>query len=450
MPSALNSAGSARGGLRRGAAGTILLRVISAGLGFAASIVLARRLGMAGYGQYTFALSGVLLLGVLGLAGLDRLLVRQVAVCRTQGQWGAAGGLLRWAMGGGLLAGCVLAGLAAALGAIVTLYRPGLFGLALPSSGISWVWLLVPLLVLMRLPQAALRGLNFIIRSQIPETIIQPFLLIVGIITVSGMDGGHLTAEQALVIYAAATAAAVMAALLFLRFSLPAEIKEAPPVYLSRVWIAAALPLLLVSGLDILNSQMDLLMLGLLAGAKAVAFYSAADRGAGLIAFPVLAATASLTPAFAGLHAAGDRGRLQVLVTKSAQGMLLGATGIALCLIVGRIWYLRLFGPGFVPAQNVLLILSAGQWVNAAAGAVASLLLMTGYARDVALGLGLSVGVNFLLNLVLIPRWGAAGAAVAVSVSTVLWNVVLAGFVRRRLGLFSTAFGAGRQIGRSH
>ena len=443
MGSALSTPSSARGVLLRGAAGTVLLRVVSAGLGFAISIVLARRLGMAGYGQYTFALSGVLLLGVLGLAGLDRLLVRQVAVCRTQGQWGVAGGILRWAIGAGLLTACVLAGLAA-LGGVLAAHRPGAFGPALPAAGFAWVWLLVPLLVLIRLPQAALRGLNFIIRSQIPETVIQPLVLIAGIITVSGSGGGHLTTSQALGIYAAATAAAALTALMFLRFSLPTEVKQALPVYLPGLWIAAALPLLLVSGLDILNSQMDLLMLGLMAGAKAVAFYSAADRGAGLIAFPVLAVTASLTPAFAGLHAAGEQKKLQALVTKSAQGMLLGATAIALALMIGRVWYLRLFGPGFVPAQGILLILSAGQWVNAAAGAVASLLLMTGYAREVALGLGFSVGVNFLLNLALIPHWGAAGAAVAVSLSTVLWNVLLAGFVWRRLGLYSTAFGAGR------
>ena len=417
------SRGSARGRLLRGTLGTGMLRLLSAGLGFLATILLARRLGVGEYGQYAFALSWVWLLGVLGLAGLDRLLIRFVAAFGTQQAWGELGGLLRWAGGAGLSVSLALAALAAIL----------------PPAPL--VWLLAPLLVLMRLPQAALRGLNRVVPSQIPETLVQPLALIAGIMAAGWCAGGHLTALQALGLYAFATLVAVVVAFGLLLRMLPAEAKAAPPTYQSRLWMAGALPLLLVSGLDIVNSQMDILMLGSMAGTRAVSLYSAADRGAGLVAFPLTAANASLAPLFAGLYAAGERDRLQRLVTKSARAILLCSTLLAVVLVVGGTWFLRFFGPGFLPAREALLILSAGQWVNAAAGTVASLLLMTGHAREAAIGLSVSVIVHFLLDLALIPRWGANGAALAAAGSLALWNVLLAGFVWRRLGLYSTAFG---------
>lgn len=425
----------ARGLLVRGTLGTGLLRLLSAGLGFLASILLARRLGVGEYGQYAFALSCVSVLGVLGAAGLDRLLIRLAAAFRTQGVWNSLAGLLRWAGGAGLAVSLTLAALAAGIGAAFAA-RHAVLPSAFPAA-----WLLAPLLVLMRLPQAALRGLNQVVRSQIPETLVQPVILIVGIVATGWFGNGRLTASEALGVYAIATLAGIVTAFGLLWRVLPSEIKKAAPTYQPRLWIAGALPLLLVSGLDIVNTQMNILMLGSLAGARAVSLYAAAERGAGLVAFPLTAANASLAPLFAGLYAAGERERLQRLVTKSARAILLCSTLLALALAVGGTWFLRFFGPGFLPARHALLILSAGQWINAAMGTVASLLLMTGHAREAARGLAVTVAVNFLLNLALIPRWGVEGAAFAAAGSLALWNVLLAGFVRRRLGIDPTAFG---------
>ncbi|MDQ2800627.1 MAG: oligosaccharide flippase family protein, partial [Armatimonadota bacterium] len=310
--------------LVRGTLGTGLLRLLSAGLGFFASILLARRLGVGEYGQYAFALSWVSVLGILGLAGLDRLLIRLVAALRTQGRWDELAGLLRWSGGAGLAVSLTLAALAAGIGSMFAARHAAVL-LSAPVA-----WLLAPLLVLMRLPQAALRGLNQVVRSQIPETLVQPVVLIVGIVAAGWFGGGHLTASQALGVYAAATMAAIAVAFGLLLRVLPGEMKEVAPTYQRRLWMAGALPLLLVSGLDIVNTQMNLLMLGSLAGARAVSLYAAADRGAGLVAFPLTAANASLAPLFAGLYATGERERLQRLVTKSARAILLCATVLAL------------------------------------------------------------------------------------------------------------------------
>ena len=87
-----------------------------------------------------------------------------------------------------------------------------------------------------------------------------------------------------------------------------------------------------------------------------------------------------------------------------------------------------------------LAILCIGQLANAGIGSVAYLLIMTGHGREAATGIGVGAIVELLLSLLLIPRWGASGAAVATAISLITWNVVLAVFLWRRTGISATAF----------
>jgi len=79
----------------RDAAGTLALRVTFAVCYGVANIFLARILGAADYGSYTFAAAWLTLLGIPTVLGMDRFLVREVATYSVQGAWGQMRGLLR-------------------------------------------------------------------------------------------------------------------------------------------------------------------------------------------------------------------------------------------------------------------------------------------------------------------------------------------------------------------
>jgi O-antigen/teichoic acid export membrane protein len=81
------------------------------------------------------------------------------------------------------------------------------------------------------------------------------------------------------------------------------------------------------------------------------------------------------------------------------------------------------------------VILAAGGLVNALAGPSANLLSLTGSERYVSRVMLAVTGLNIMLNLMFIPRWGVEGAALATAISMVAWNVVMFVTVRRRLGL---------------
>ena len=82
-----------------------------------------------------------------------------------------------------------------------------------------------------------------------------------------------------------------------------------------------------------------------------------------------------------------------------------------------------------------LYILVIGQVLNAAAGPVGYLLILTGHERVCASVYGWSAVLNVGLNLMLIPPLGSTGAALATASTMALWNVWLSVLVLRRLGI---------------
>jgi O-antigen/teichoic acid export membrane protein len=427
---------SLRNRLVRGTVGTLVLRLSAAGLAFLLNVLLARLLGMAEYGVYTYVLSWIGLFSILAIFGLDKLLVRNVAAYCTQRAWGLLSGLLRWTSGVALLMSMGLILLMSSLWPVI-----GKSSSASQLAVIQVAWILIPLTALSSLRQAVLRGFQRVVSGQLPETLVQPVLAIAVIGTRGLTRGGKLTASQALVIYVVAAGIAFVFGVWLLHKAIPADVKTASPLYQQWAWVLSALPLLLISGLGSINDSTSVLMLGSVRGAEAVGVYAAASRGASLITYILVAANMALAPTFASLYAAGDRVRLQSVVTKSVRLVTLVAAFVALGLVLFGRWFMLLFGHDFARGQAALVILGAGQLVNAAMGSVGLLLIMTGHEREAAIGLGLGAALNVLLNTLWIPAWGAEGAALATASSMILWNVALAWLVWRRLGIYPTALG---------
>jgi O-antigen/teichoic acid export membrane protein len=86
-----------------------------------------------------------------------------------------------------------------------------------------------------------------------------------------------------------------------------------------------------------------------------------------------------------------------------------------------------------------LIILAAGQLINVAFGSVGLFLTMTGYERDTLRGQVIALVVNALAAVILIPPYGAVGAALAVAIGLVTWNAALAISFVQRLGFRPSA-----------
>ena len=72
----------------------------------------------------------------------------------------------------------------------------------------------------------------------------------------------------------------------------------------------------------------------------------------------------------------------------------------------------------------MLIILGTGQLINASVGSVGFLLTMTAHQKLEVFNWSSMILINFFLNFILIPIYGAIGAAIATGVSVALINLL--------------------------
>lgn len=423
------------GFLLKAATGTFGFKVANAFLIYASSVLLARVLGFQEFGNYTYVTAWVNLLVIPAVLGLEGLMTREVSVYQTQSKWSLAQGLIQWSNRVVLINSIGLAILASfVIWGVTSSSNPqqlSVFIMAMIS---------LPFIALSRLRQSTMQALRYIVRGQIPEMLIRPILLILGLGGISLFFNKNITAFGAIILYIVASGISYLVGEFLLQTHIPPTIKQAIPEYQPKYWIQSALPMLFIGSMYLINNQTDTVMLGILKDSASVGLYTVANRGAGLISFLLIAVNTALAPTFASLYAEGDRKKLQKIVSNGCRIVFFAALMIATLLIVFGQWFLLLFGEEFVQGQTALTILSIGQLINASTGSVALLLLMTGHERDTAIGVTISALLNVFLNVILIPEWGANGAATATAISMMVWNVILAVFAYKRLKIHSTIF----------
>lgn len=428
------------------AAGSAGLRVANAFLALLTSVLLARLLGPAGYGTYAFAYAVVMLLALPAQAGLPTLLVREVARFDAEERWDLVAGLLR-------RSNQLVAFLALAVGglALLVVRVAGDGWEAEQTATFLWALTLLPLLALGNLRGAVLRGLRRVVQGQLPEFFIRPALfllaLLVALLVGPLLSPGSFTLAPrlAMALQAGAAFLAFAVGVWLLRRELPPEVRRSSPAYRTRAWLGSLLPLSLLAGMELINSQMDIVLLGVLASAGDVGVYRVAWSASLPVVFTLTGVNLVVAPYFARAHAEDNLPQLQRLATWSARvaGAVAVPAAMVLILFGGDILAF-VFGEEYRAGGTALALLALGQLVNVAAGSVGTILNMTGHERDTMVGVGVAAAVNLLLNVVLIPIYGINGAATATMVSLVTWNVVLMLRVRRQVGVVSGAWRATR------
>jgi O-antigen/teichoic acid export membrane protein len=416
----------------RGASGTALLQAISNAGGLLTALLLARLLGSAGYGAYAFGFAWAGVLFIFATLGLDRYLVRGIAIYEVEGHWDLMKGLLRRSTQLVLASGIAIATIAGVMGVVL-----------LPSFQkvpFCVAMALVPLTALTLLRQGGMQAFGQVVLGQIPEYLLRPVLIILGVLLLQFLGGATLTATTAMLVNVAAVAIAfITGAILFTR-TVPGNLRQVQAMYATGEWIRAAIPMLVISGGWMLNNYVGTLVTGTLDGSSAAGVYSVVQSGAAIVVLFLVAANMPLAPVVARLHSRKDHEQLEHATERIAQAGLLASAPICLGLAAFPKVFLGLFGPGFESGATALTIVALCQLVNAASGPAGNALLMTGYQVAAGRVVVAAALVNLLLAIALVPTLGVTGAAISFGFSLVLWNLALVVIARRNLGVNVTAF----------
>lgn len=428
--------GSLGATLVKAAAGTASIKAGHAMIVFVTSIVLARSLGPAGYGVFSYAIALVQMLSIPSELGIPNLAVREVAVANVHKNWGRMRSFIRWAQGTIGLVSLAFA----TLGAIALL----VWGDRVEPVRRSCLWLgllLIPLISFNALRGAMLRGLRKVLLGQLPEQIIRPLVLLLLLLVLPLFGFAFDSPFSALAAHIASVAVAFACGLVLFYRNRPPEISTAPIRIEGALWFRSSIPFGLTALMQLINGRTDILMLGFFRSDAEVGVYRVAAQIAAIVVFGLQIINSIQGPHIAHLYAEGDMKRLQLMITRSSQLVMMIAVAAVLAIVLfGRLMIELLYSPEFSAAFAPLLIICLGQLVNASMGSVGSLLNMTGHERETTKSIFIGASVNIALNLLLTPRFGVIGAATATTVTLIVWNVLMWRKVRRHVGIEPSPF----------
>lgn len=418
--------------LGRGASIALLGRIGGRGLHLVGQVMLARLLGPAEFGLFALGWTLVHMGSAIAHLGLDQGVVRYGAEFwqKDDDRFRA---VLRQSLGLTALFGVTVALIlfvTASWLAVDVFQKPDL------ETVFRWFALALGFATILQVSAAATRVSQRMQFSVLAEDVAPPavLLLVAGILV--GLAGLGLTGATLAAV--AGFVAGTGLVFLFLRrlygwTPRAARFASFPTKELLRfsllAWLAGIFTMLTL--------RVDRLLVGYFLPASEVGVYQAASQAAMLSAIILTGFNAIFAPMIARLYHSGELERLSELFKVSTKWGLYVSLPLFLVLTVAPDELMKaVFGEAYAEGAVPMLIMAGAQLFNAATGAVGFMLIMTGHPRRwMVLSAG-SLLLNVVFGLVLIPRLGIVGAAIAVGCAVVLLYGGGLVEVRRLLGFW--------------
>lgn len=214
-------------------------------------------------------------------------------------------------------------------------------------------------------------------------------------------------------------AAAVGLGILYAKFYRRYRRGEPAEDGLSRRLLEYSVPLAMTRGAHVLDTRIDAVLVGFLVNPLAVAYYTLGKQITEFVIAPATALGVAVSPTYGEQKAADDlRRAAEVYETTFEYTLSLYLPAAAGLFVVAGPAVRLVFGEGYLGAVPVVQVFSVFVLLSALIKITDDGLDYLGRARARAVAKGgASVG-NFALNLLLIPAFGAVGAAVATVVTT--------------------------------
>lgn len=424
-----------------GVIATALVLAIGLISSLAANVLFARWLSVHDFGIYAFSIAILTLLTIPSQIGAPQLIVRESAKLHLRECWSKLKGFWEWSKDLTSMFSFAIMILSAGVVFCIDIFLDSPYTHALLVSVIT-----VPVVVRINVLAACIKGLRRVPLGQAVEVLSRSLLvlLIIACVILLGLESSG-PVEAMLIQFFAASLALSVAVYKFKSVS-PLEVSDVRSELFDSdavSWKRSSFPLAAVGIVGVLNSNLDVVVLGMLRSPQEVGLYKVAVAGAGLVVFGLQALNLYMSPRLSRLHYSEQKEELERSVVHMARlASVIALPGVLVFVVGGRQILEWIFGPEYVGAYIPLVILSIGQLVSSLFGPVGVLLNMTGNEKSTLFGLAVSVLVNVILGLVLVFPFGVVGVAVAASLSVLTWNLLLWFLCVKHLGVNASAFGS--------
>lgn len=419
-PSPSTEVTDARKKTRRGYLDMLLIKGSAAGVLFAAQLVPARCLNDLNlFGVYSYVLSVLTILTFVVIWGTDRLCLKEVSLWRKQNDKEDSG----TSVGRRLFGVYTVVGINLILASIfLYFYLP-----AKLEDDYATSILLMAVLILLgrtvaRISSSITKGLDSVVFSEFAFSLLRP-VIFVSLAGLLYLCTSKQTVTQFLLLFGISFVAVFVVTAVRNFRNKEIRIQFAPD-QISPIYQASFFFFLIGIGLPMMDN-INTISLGNIRELDEVGLYSAAARICAMVLLGLVSANLMISPKLSPLFEKGKFAEIYRLV-RGNNAFIAALTVIPVVIILLFAEpLLRLFGDKFLDAAPILRILIIGQIVNVCCGPVMLTATLCGMQRVAAAIVIFACGINWLFCLILIPQFGANGAAWASVIGIIASNVSL-------------------------
>lgn len=402
-------------------------------IGLMVSVFIGRTIGADGLGIINLANRIVNILIIIGLLGIQQVIIKEVAIARDKRDFIHIGNVMYtayWINGGFTLV----------ISVILILLTPLMANHVFNEPRLTYP-LMIALVamtpqVFSRVFSAGLVGYRKIWQSNLVEQTLS--IVVTGItLIIFWLIKGNITVNLVATCYAIGRVVVTFSVGMYWRSLYHHRAKRQ---FIAKKLMKISLPLLMVTATGIIMANFDVIILGGFTSSDEVGLYAVAARIALLTSFFLQISNAAISPKFAALFQSGKIDEMEKMAQQVTKGLgFIGFVPFIISVIAGK-YILSIWGGEFTEAYFILIILSFGQFINIGTGSVGTLLAMTGHEKilfSISLTfLLISIGLSFLLT----HYYKSLGLAIAVSFTIIAINIVRMLMVKKYLGINIVTF----------
>jgi O-antigen/teichoic acid export membrane protein len=394
-------------------------QLVDRGARFGAQWLLARFLGETAFGIYTSATTIAFVASSITQFGTHTGAVYFGARHRTAGDQAGLKGLVR--------AGLVVNGAAGAVVAVVLALaawlQPGWFKSPEIAMGVIIAAPTAFLRPLQRFMAALLQSAKDMRGTSRSTYVTLPVSLVVTVAVALALGLGVPGAAAA---FTASFGFALLDATVrgWSMFGRPQLQRDLPSAPMAGALLRYSLPMSFADVLYRLNLWMDILILTALVASAEVGQYKVAVSLASIGLLPTTAVRTMFRPMVAEMERNGEIERLNDILETATRWITIAAAPLFIVVFLVPDGLLMVFGKEYAAGAGALTILMLGQIVNVTCAPTSTVLTMGGYTRLEMGNAIAAVTLNIVLNVLLIPRIGFVGAAVASAAALTLWSLL--------------------------
>ena len=401
------------------------------------AIVLTRTLGPSRYG--VFSLTGTIIFSLMNFSsyGFEVIALKYTSSYLSRGETGLWKGLYNWSSK--LL---IIIATAVALGSMLFIW---VFVFALhiiPKTEYTLPVLvtcsIIPIYALMNFYANLLRGQGKSLLSFLPDNIVKPVFFLT-VLVVLKIVLKHLSLHIAIGLNIVSFGVAFI--FIFLLFRKVNNMKGIVARYDKPEWRRFVISLFILTLVSSLSNKLDSILLGALKDSAQVGIYSAAEKYASFLLFFMYVMNMIIAPSLASLNTPEGKDNLQRMITRTIRWVMLFTLPVFVVVIIFSRQIMHLSGEGFEPGKTALVIICCGLLIDIAFGPVGNFALMTGNEKYNTIYMSIGILLNIVLNLILTPRMGFIGTAIASASCTVFWNAAMFFTIKKRTGIRTWIFG---------